>query len=56
MAEVLSWGLIPLMVTTDAWYSSFENLKLLKHKKLGLLMGIAKNRQVAINDGKYTQV
>ena len=47
---------MPLMVTTDAWYSSLENLKLLKNKKLGLLMGVAKNRQVAINGGKYTQV
>ena len=56
IAEVLSWGLMPLMVTTDAWYSSLENLKLLKNKKLGLLMGVAKNRQVAINGGKYTQV
>ena len=56
IAEVLSWGLMPLMVTTDAWYSSIDNLKLLKHKGLGLLMGIAKNRQVAIDGSKYTQV
>ena len=56
ITEVLSWGLMPLMVTTDAWYSSLDNLKLLKNKELGLLMGIAKNRQVAINSGKYTQV
>jgi hypothetical protein len=44
------------MVTTDAWYSSIDNLKLLKNKGLGLLMGIAKNRQVAVNNSKYTQV
>ncbi len=56
ITEVLSWGLMPLMVTTDAWYSSLDNLKLLKNKELGLLMGIAKNRQVAINGSKYTQV
>jgi hypothetical protein len=34
--------------------SSIDNLKLLKHKGLGLLMGIAKNRQVAVNRSKYT--
>ncbi len=56
IVEVLNWGLMPLMVTTDAWYSSIDNLKLLKHKGLGFMMGIAKNRQVAINGGKYTQV
>lgn len=56
LTEVLAWGLQPLMVTTDAWYSSQDNLKLLKNKDLGLMMGIAKNRKVAINGGEYTQV
>ena len=56
IAEVLDWGLQPKMVTTDAWYSSQDNLKLLKDKELGLMMGIAKNRKVAIDGGKYTQV
>ena len=36
--------------------SSIDNLKLLKDKGLGLLMGIAKNRQVAVHGSKYTQV
>lgn len=54
--EVLSWGLKPQMVTGDTWYSSRENLKFLKKQKLGLMMGIAKNRQVAITPGKYTSV
>lgn len=30
ITEVLGWGLEPTMVTTDAWYSSRENLKFLK--------------------------
>ncbi len=54
--EVLSWGLMPKMVTTDTWYASADHLKLLKNKELGFLVGIAKNRQVAINNGIYTQV
>lgn len=33
IAEVLAWGLQPNMVTTDAWYSSQENLKFLKNRK-----------------------
>lgn len=56
ITEVLGWGLQPLMVTSDAWYSSGDNLKLLKDKELGFLIGIAKNRKVAINSGEYTQV
>ena len=56
LTEVLAWGLQPKIVTTDAWYSSQDNLKLLKNKDLGLMMGIAKNRKVAINGGEYTQV
>ena len=54
--EVLDWGVQPKMVTTDAWYSSQSNLKLLKDKALGFLMGIAKNRLVVINGQKSTQV
>lgn len=54
--EVLSWGLKPQMVTGDTWYSSRENLKFLKKPKLGVMMGIAKNRQVAITPGEYTSV
>ncbi len=43
IAEVLAWGLQPKIVTGDAWYSSQENLKFLKNRELGFLMGIAKN-------------
>ena len=56
IAEVLGWGLKPKIVTTDAWYASRENLKFLKDKDLGLLMGVAKNRSVSINARDYTQV
>jgi len=56
IAEVLSWGLQPNIVSGDTWYSSQENLKFLKNKELGFLMGIAKNRKVSINGGEYTQV
>ncbi len=56
ITEVLAWGLTPLMVTGDAWYSALENLKFLKNRELGLLMGIAKNRKVSLDGTKYTQV
>ena len=56
LQEVLDWGGKPKMVTTDAWYSSQENLQLLKNKGLGFLMGIAKNRLVTINGQKSIQV
>ncbi len=56
ITEVLGWGLQPKLVTGDAWYSSRENLKFLKDKDLGFLMGIAKNRKVSIPGGEFTQV
>lgn len=56
IAEVLGWGLKPKVVTTDAWYAGRENLKFLKNKDLGLLMGVAKKRSVSINGRDYTQV
>jgi hypothetical protein len=56
ITEVLSWGLKPTYVTTDAWYASKDNLKFIKDKNLGLLMGVAKNRKVSINGRDYTQI
>ena len=56
IAEVLVWGLQPEIVTGDSWYSSKENLKFLRNQKLGFMMGIAKNRQLAMTTGKYTAV
>ena len=56
ITEVLGWGLKPKRVTGDSWYASRENLKFLKNKELGVLMGIAKNRQVSINGGEYTKI
>ncbi len=56
IAEVLGWGLKPKIVTTDAWYSSRQNLKFFKDKELGFFTGIAKNRKVSINGRDYTQV
>jgi hypothetical protein len=53
--EVLGWGLQPKRVTADAWYASRENVKFLKDKELGFLMGIARNRNVSVNGRDYTQ-
>ncbi|WP_081450995.1 transposase [Crocosphaera watsonii WH 8501] len=53
LSEVLAWGLRPIYVTGDSWYSSKENLKFLKKQELGFMIGIAKNRQVSIVKGQY---
>ena len=52
----MGWGLKPTTVTTDAWNASKDNLKFLKNKELGLMMGVAKNRSVSINGRDYTQI
>ncbi|MDF5718708.1 MAG: transposase [Rhizonema sp. NSF051] len=56
IVEVLDWGLKPKTMTTDAWYSSQENLKLLKNKQLGFLTGVAKNRSCSVDGKTFTQV
>lgn len=56
ITEVLEWGLQPKTVTADSWYSSRDNLKLLKNQGLGFLVGVAKNRKVSINGRESTQV
>lgn len=45
ITEVLGWGLQPKRVTGDTWYSSQENLKFLKDKELGFLMGLPKTEK-----------
>ena len=54
--EVIKWGLRPSTITTDCWYSSKKNLKVFKEKELNFQVGIAKNRQVKLEDGKYQRV
>nr|ADN17999.1 transposase IS4 family protein [Gloeothece verrucosa PCC 7822] len=54
--EVLEWGIVPKTITTDSWYSSKNNLKFFKDKKLDFLVGIAKNRQVKVLGGKFCKV
>lgn len=56
ITEVLNWGIKPKAVTTDAWYSSQSNLKLLKNKQLGFLTGVAKNRSCSVDGKIFTQV
>ena len=53
ITEILDWGLKPKTVTTDAWYSSQSNLKLLKNKQLGFLTGVAKNRLCSLDGKKF---
>lgn len=54
--EVIAWGLNSWLVTGDSWYSRVENLKFLKHQKLGFLLGIEKNRTVSNHPQDYRQV
>lgn len=56
VAEVIAWGLQPWIVTGDSWYSGVENLKFLKHQKLGFLFGVEKNRTVSNQPHEYRQV
>lgn len=54
--EVFSWGLRPGWVTADSWYSSIGNLKFLRNKEVGFVMGLEKNRLISTVSHQYEQV
>jgi hypothetical protein len=54
--EVLGWGLRPALVSADSWYSGLENLKFLRQKELGFLIGLEKNRIVSEREHEYVPV
>ena len=56
LAEILAWGLKPVMVTGDSWYSSEKNLKAIKNNSLGFMFAIKSNRTVSIEKGVWQQV
>jgi hypothetical protein len=40
VAEVQTWGLKLAWVKGDRWYSGIENLKFLRHEKVGFLFAL----------------
>jgi hypothetical protein len=56
LVEVLGWGLEPAFVTGDSWYSSGDNLKKIKHHRLGFLFALESNRRVSVEKGSWVQV
>lgn len=54
--EVISWGIEANNITTDSWYSSKQNLKFFRDKELSFGVGLAKNRSVRTNKGKYVRI
>jgi hypothetical protein len=56
VGEVFRWGLRPAWVTADSWYSSIENLKFLRNKEVGFLVGLEKNRIISTIPHHYEPV
>lgn len=56
LEQVLAWGLKPSFMTGDSWYSSANNLKTVKHHRLGFLFAVENNRRVSIEKGRWVQV
>lgn len=56
LIEVMSWGVWPAWITGDSWYSSLENLKFIRSKKLNFMFGIESNRIISSDRGKYIQI
>ena len=56
LEEVLAWGLKPIWVTGDSWYSSLDNMKLIRKLGLNFMFGIENNRTISIERGQYIQI
>jgi hypothetical protein len=54
--EVWSWGLRPAWVTADSWYSSIENLRFLRDKEVGFLVGLESSRLISTEPHHYESV
>lgn len=51
LTEVLAWDLEPAFVTGDSWYSSQDNLEMIKNHRRGFLFALESNRLVSIEKG-----
>jgi hypothetical protein len=56
LEEVRAWGIEAIAFTSDAWYASKSNLYQVKNALWGFLVGVAKNRQVRTEGGKYQRI
>ena len=56
LTEVFTWGLAPAFVTGDSWYSSLNNLKMIKNHHPGFLFALESNRLVSIEKGQWSPV
>lgn len=54
--EVLAWGLAPVMVSADSWFSGVENLRFLRDQGLGFAVALEKNRLVSARRGEEVAV
>ena len=56
LAQVLAWGLKPVVVTGDSWYSGTANLNTVKNYPMGFLLAVESNRTVSIQPSHWIQV
>jgi hypothetical protein len=56
LVEVLAWGLEPISITGDSWYSGVANLKEVRDHNLGFLFALESNRLVSVEQGIWTQI
>jgi hypothetical protein len=56
LSEVLAWGIKPLFVTMDSWYSCVKNLKAITNHQMGFFTALESNRLVSIEKGSWMQI
>ncbi len=56
LAEVMTWGVDPAFITGDSWYSSENNLKIIRNNGFGFCFALKSNRLVSIKKGEFVHI
>jgi hypothetical protein len=54
--ECLLWGLAPEWFTADSYYACLKNLKFLKHREIGFMIGLESNRLISTVAHQYEHI
>jgi len=56
LEEIKQWGILPLTITADSWYSKKETFKFFKDKEQSFLFAIKSNRKVFLEKKQFVSI
>jgi hypothetical protein len=56
LEEIKQWGVLPLTITGDSWYSKKETFKFFKDKEQSFFFAIKSNRKVSLEKKQFVSI